>query len=81
MHESWPQIFHGPKNPILIYDVHIDRIVVSNKVPFGKKKVLNILLGTKIIKKRGAFTKGIMLPERSGCRKIPMKQRIYIFFI
>ena len=29
--------FHQQKKTILIYDVNIDRIVVSNKVPFGKK--------------------------------------------
>ena len=32
------------------YDVNIDRIVVSNKVPLCKK-VLNILLETKMMKK------------------------------
>ena len=44
--------FYQQKNPILIHDVSIDRIVVSNKVSFGKKKVLNILLGTEIILKK-----------------------------
>ena len=29
--------FHYHKKPISIYGVNIDRIVVSNKVPFGKK--------------------------------------------
>ena len=29
------QKFHSHKNQISIYDVNIDRIVVSNKVPFG----------------------------------------------
>ena len=43
-------IFHQHKSPIPIYDVKIDRIVVSNKVPFGKK-VLNILLGKEMIMK------------------------------
>ena len=28
--------FHQRKSPILIYDVNIDKIVVSNQVPFGK---------------------------------------------
>ena len=31
------QKFHSHKNPISIYDIKIDRIVVSNKVLFGKK--------------------------------------------
>ena len=29
--------FHQYKNPISIYDGNIDRVVVSNKVPFYKK--------------------------------------------
>ena len=29
--------FHQQKSPILIQDVKIDRIVVSDKVPLGKK--------------------------------------------
>ena len=29
--------FNQRKSPILIYDVNMDRIVVFNKVPFGKK--------------------------------------------
>ena len=29
--------FHQQKSPILIQDVKIDRTVVSNKVPLGKK--------------------------------------------
>ena len=42
--------FHRHKNPISMYDVNTDRIVVSYKVLLGEK-VLNILLGTKIILK------------------------------
>ena len=34
--ENKKQRFHCQKNSILIYDLNIDRIVVSNKVPFGK---------------------------------------------
>ena len=33
------QKFHQPKSPISIFDVNIGKIVVSNKVPFGKKKI------------------------------------------
>ena len=43
------QTFHSHKNRFE-YDVNIDRIVVSNKVPLCKK-VLNILLETKMMKK------------------------------
>ena len=32
--------FHQHKCPILIYDGNVDRIVVSNRVPFGKKRFL-----------------------------------------
>ena len=31
--------FHQHKIPISLYDVNISKIVVSNKVPFGKKKL------------------------------------------
>ena len=30
--------FHQHKSPISIYDVNIDKIVVSDKVPLGKKR-------------------------------------------
>ena len=30
--------FHQHKSPISIYDVNVDGIVVSNRVPFGKKR-------------------------------------------
>ena len=43
--------FHQHQSPISVYYVNIDRIVVSNKVPFGKK-CLNIFLGTKIRMKK-----------------------------
>ena len=42
--------FHEHKNPISVYDVNINRIVVYAKFPFSKK-VLNISLDTKIIMK------------------------------
>ena len=41
--------FHQHKSPISIYDVNVDIIIVSNRVPI--EKVLNILLGTKLVKK------------------------------
>ena len=45
------QIFHQAKNGILIYDVNIDRVVVPRNFSFGKK-VLNTLLGTKMMTKK-----------------------------
>ena len=42
--------FHQYKSPILINDIDINEIIVSNEFPFDNK-ILNILLVTKIIKK------------------------------
>ena len=42
--------FYQCKNPISIYDVNVDRIVVSKKVFF--KKVLNILMCMKMMMKK-----------------------------
>ena len=42
------QKFHQHKRPISIKNVDIDKIVVSNKVPFGKK---GFKLATKMLKK------------------------------
>ena len=41
--------FHQHKSPILIGDVSINKIIVSNKVPFGKKSFIGykFLLATK----------------------------------
>ena len=48
---SWkPQISQIQK-PILINDVDIGKAVVSNRISFGKKKAVNVLSGTKMIKK------------------------------
>ena len=38
------------KSPVLINDVDINKIVVSNRFPFGKK-LLNILQGMKMVRK------------------------------
>ena len=42
--------FHQYKSPILINDIDINEIIVSNEFPFDNR-ILNILLVTKIIKK------------------------------
>ena len=42
--------FYQNKSPILIRNLDISKIVVSNKLPFGKKS-LNLLLVTKILEK------------------------------
>ena len=44
--------FHQYKSPILINELNINKVVVSNRFPFGKRD-FNILLVTKIIQKSG----------------------------
>ena len=44
------QNFHQHKGPISIKNIDINKIVVSNKASFGKKKVFTILLATKMLK-------------------------------
>ena len=45
------QKFHQCKNLVLVYDVNIGRIVVSKKVPFGKKG-FQYFIGYKMIMKK-----------------------------
>ena len=47
--------FHEYKIPILINEIDINEIVVSDKFPFGKQD-FNISLVTKIIKKLNLYT-------------------------
>ena len=49
--EIQEQKFHQYKEPISIKNIDINKIVVSNNVSSGKKKDLNILLATKMLKK------------------------------
>ena len=44
------QKFHQHKRTISIKNIDINKIVVSNRVSFGKKRVLNILLAIKMLK-------------------------------
>ena len=48
--EIQKQKFHQRKGPISIKNIDINKIVVSNKIYFGKKD-LNISLATKMLKK------------------------------
>ena len=48
--EIQKQKFHQHKGPISIKNIDINKIVVSNKIYFGKKD-LNISLATKMLKK------------------------------
>ena len=69
--------FYQHKNPILIYDVNIDRIVASNKVLFVKK-VLNFYWVVKMILKK-IMPLCIILPKMSTERKI-FDEIKYVFF-
>ena len=44
------QKYYQHKSPISIKNIDINKIVVSDKVSFGKKKVLNISLATEMLK-------------------------------
>ena len=35
----------------ILVNIDVNKIVVSNKISFGKKKILNILLAIKMLKK------------------------------
>ena len=40
--ETQKQKFHQHKEPISIKNIDINKLVLSNKIPYGKKKDLNI---------------------------------------
>ena len=52
--ESENQNFKNGKNPLLIYDIDINRFVVFTKVLV--KEVLSILLATKMLKELDNYT-------------------------
>ena len=52
--ESENHKFEKRKNPLLIYDIDINRFVVFTKVLV--KEVLNILLATKMLKELDNYT-------------------------
>ena len=58
--------FHQHRSPSLIGDVNINKIIVFNKVPFGKKG-FKYLIGYKDDKKVRLLC--IMLPKRSRYRR------------
>ena len=45
------QKLHQHKCPISTANIDINKIVVSNNFSFSKKKVLNVLLATEMLKK------------------------------
>ena len=50
--------FHQYKSLILLNDIDINKIVVSNKIPFGKED-FNISLVTKILRKLNTYAYSI----------------------
>ena len=58
--------FHHYKNPILIKDIDINKIVVSNKFPFGKQDV-RYFTGYKDNKEIKQLC--IFFPEISICKR------------
>ena len=46
---DWKTKFHYSKNPVWIDDADIDKILISKKVYFGIRKVINIFLVTKMM--------------------------------
>ena len=56
--------FHQYKKPILIDNIDINEIVVSNTVSYGKKKILNISLAIKMLSNcEYFFQKGVHIEE------------------
>ena len=64
--EIQKQIFHQHKEPISIKNIDINKIVVSNKVSFGKE-AFKYFIGYKDAKKVRPLC--IFLPKMSACRK------------
>ena len=67
---------HEHKGPISMKNIDLNKIVVSNKVWFGKKKVLNISLATKMLKKLILHVHSS--PKRVDIGKTLMKLNIYL---
>ena len=59
--------FRSHKNPISIYGTNIDRIVVSNKVPFGRKGFKYFIVCENIYEK--VMHLSISLPQISSHRR------------
>ena len=70
--------FHQPKSPISINNIDINKIVVSNKVSFGKKD-FKYLIGYKDAKIVRPLC--ISLPKMSGYRRDFDKTKCMSFFI
>ena len=71
------QTFYQHKEPISIKNLYINKLVVSYKVPFGKKD-WNIVLASKILKRLDLYIY-IFLPKMSASKKGFDKPK-YVFF-
>ena len=78
--ETKKQEFHQRKEPILITNIDINKITVSNKILFGKK-YLNILLATKMLEKIDLYVyfPKIYIKKRQRLEKILMKLNLCLF--
>ena len=47
--ETEKRTFYHHKTPIFLEDVDIEKVLASNKISFGKKKTINVLLVTCIM--------------------------------
>ena len=68
--------FQKSKSLFSIYDINVDRIVASNRVPFGKK-CFEYFIGYKDGKKFRPLC--VMLPKMSACRR-DFDETDYMFF-
>ena len=73
------QTFYQHKEPISIKNLYINKLVVSYKVPFGKKD-WNIVLASKILKRLDLYIY-IFLPKMSASKKGFDKPKYVFFFL
>ena len=74
--ETEKQNFHQHKEPISIENIDIDKITVSNNVPFAKKD-LNILSSTKMLKNIDLY---VYFPQKwQNIEKTLMKLNLCLF--
>ena len=73
--------FHQHRSPISIYDVNVDRIVVSNRVPFGKKGFKNFIGNVDVIWKcKNVKPLCVMLPKISAFER-DFDETKYMYFL
>ena len=68
--------FHQCKSPILAYDVDVNKIVVSNKFPFGEKG-FRYFIGYKVGKKVRPLC---IMPSKTSTYRRDFEGTKYVFF-